>query len=206
MKIGVSIAVALAIAMPSTALLAKGWTVMAAHIKAEVAKGRLKVIPANDWNRSSSRPSNRGESWTRDGITLNELTFYAGIKPGEAIFRQGYELDKELPRFKAEMLPTDLVELFEASNRMLLQSSVFKVELTEPAKLGGHNAVRFRYSYAAQNEDLPRKGEGVAAIIDGELHIVNFIAPALFFFDRDIGEVRKMIETTEVLKADEKDS
>jgi hypothetical protein len=203
MRVGFSIAIAVAFAMPSTALLAAGWTVMPAKAKADVAKGRLKVIPASDWNRSSSRPSKRGESWTRDGLSLNELTFYAGIKPGETIFRQGYEQDKKLPRFKAEMLPTDLVELFEASNRMLLQSSVFKVEVTEPAKLGGHGAVRFRYTYAAQNEDLPRKGEAVAAIINGELHIVNFIAPALFFFDRDIGEVRKMIETSEVVKAAE---
>jgi hypothetical protein len=189
----------------SSSVFAADWVVMLAQKKADVAKGRMKITPASDWNRSSMRPSKRGESWTRDGFALNELTFYGGIKPGEPIFRQGYEHDQKLPKFKAEMLPTDLVEMFEASNRVLLQSSVFKVELTEPAKLGKHNAVRFQYSYAVQAEDLPRKGEAVAAIVGGELYIVNFIAPSLYFFDRDIGEVRKMIESVELVTDPEKD-
>jgi hypothetical protein len=181
------------------------WVVMSAQKKADAAKGRMKVTPSSDWNRSSLRPSNRSESWTKDGISLNELTFFAGIKPGETIFRQGYEIDQKLPKFKAEMLPTDLVEIFEASNRLLLQSSVFKVELTEPAKLGKHSAVRFRYTYAVQDEELPRKGEAVAAVVGGELYLVNFVAPSLHFFDRDIDEVRRIVETIELVPDPEKD-
>jgi hypothetical protein len=196
---------ALTLYTTSSVVVAAEWIVMPAQKKADVAKGRMKITPESDWNRSSMRPSKRGESWTRDGISLNELTFYAGIKPGEPIFRQGYAQDQKLPKFKAEMLPTDLVEMFEASNRVLLQSSVFKVEVTEPAKLGKHNAVRFKYSYAVQVEDLPRKGEAIAAIVEGELYIVNFIAPSLYFFDRDISEVRKMIESVELVADPEKD-
>jgi hypothetical protein len=182
------------VAMPA-ALHAQDWAVMAAQKKADVVKGQLRITPASDWNRSSSRPSDRGETWTRDGVSLNELTFYAGIQAGESIYRQGYAIEKKLPKFKADMLPTDLVEMFEASNRILLQSSVFKVEVTEPAKFGGHSAVRFRYNYAVQEEDLPRRGEAVALIKDKKLYLVNFVAPSLYFFDRDILEVRKMIET-----------
>ncbi len=191
--------------LPAQHSLAKSWTAMSAQKKADVVRGRLRVTPENEWNRSSLRPSDQGETWTRDGISLNELTFYAGIKPGETIFRQGYEIEKKLPKFKAEMLPTDLVDMFETSNRMLLQSSVFKVELTEPTKLGTHKAVRFRYTYAVQDEDMPRKGEAVAAIIDGELFLMNFVAPSLYFFDRDIAEVRKMVEKAEPVADPDKD-
>jgi hypothetical protein len=198
-------AIALTLFASSSLVFSADWAVMAAQKKADVSKGRMKITPESDWNRSSMRPSKRGESWTRDGISLNELTFYAGIKPGEPIFRQGYAQDQKLPKFKAEMLPTDLVEMFEASNRVLLQSSVFKVEVTEPTKLGKHTAVRFQYSYAVQAEDMPRKGEAVAAIVHGELYIVNFIAPSLYFFDRDITEVRKMVESVELVTDPAKD-
>jgi hypothetical protein len=201
MRIGFAITCALLSAVPSAASPGVDWTMMSATKASLVAKGRMKVTPANAWNRYSYRPSKRGESWTRDGISLNELTFFAGIRPGETLFSQGFVGDKKLPRFNADMLFTDLVELFESSNRILLQSSVFQVEKTEPAKLGQHDAVRFRYSYAVQEEDLPRKGEAVAAIVNGELHLVNFVAPTLYFFDRDIEEVRKMIASVELIPA-----
>jgi hypothetical protein len=58
--------------------------------------------------------------------------------------------------------------------------------------------VRFSYSYAAQDEGLTRKGEGVAAIIDGKLYLVNFIAPAIHYFDRDISEIRQLISTIDL--------
>lgn len=185
-------------ALPLTAALATGWTVMPANKVIGVAKGGLTVTPRGAWNRSSMRPSRRGEVWTRDGAALNELTFFAGISDGEAILRQGYTAGKPLPRFKSDMLPTDIVQLFEVTNRSLLQSSVFQVELTEPARLGKHSGVRFRYNYAVQNEDLPRRGEAVAAIVEGKLYLVNFVAPSLYFFDRDIEEVRQIVAEFEI--------
>jgi hypothetical protein len=193
--------IALLAAMPTiplTAALASAWTIMPAKTAASVAKGGLTVTPLNAWNRSSLRPSRRGEAWTRDGIALNELTFFAGIKDGEAILRQGYTTGKPLPKFKEDMLPTDIVQLFEVTSRALLQSSVFQVELTEPAKLGSHAGVRFRYNYAVQNEDLPRRGEAVGAIVEGKLYLVNFVAPSLYFFDRDIDEVRHIVAETKI--------
>jgi hypothetical protein len=169
------------------------WAVMTANEEIKVAKGTMSVKPASDWNRSSLRPSKRGEAWTRDGINLNELTFYGAIADGEPLFRQFWTADGKLPRFRADMLPTDLAELFEASNRLILQSPVFKMGKIEPAKLGKHDGVRFGYSYAAQGDDIERRGEAVAAIIDGKLYMVNFIAPSLHYFDANVGEVRAMV-------------
>jgi hypothetical protein len=93
------------------------------------------------------------------------------------------------------MLPTDLVELFEASNRIILQTSIFTVDNVEPAKLAGRDAVRFSYHYAAQDDELNRKGEGIAANIDGKLYMVNFVAPTIHYFDRDVVKFRALAET-----------
>lgn len=171
-----------------------GWVVMKSDAEVKVAKGTMTVRPTAEWNRSSLRPSRRSEAWTRDGINLNELTFFGAISDGESILRQGFTTTEKLPKFKSDMLPTDIAEMFEATNRMVLQSPVFKMGKVEPAKMGTHDGVRFSYSYSAQAEDIERRGEAVAAIVDGRLYIVNFVAPSLHYFEAGIGEVRKMVE------------
>lgn len=190
---------ALALVGTAAAPALANWAVMSADTEVKVAKGTMQVKPGSDWNRSTMRPSRRSEAWTRDGINLNELTFYGGIEDGESILRQGWATTEKLPRFKKDMLPTDIAELFEATNRMVLQSSLFKLGKVEPAKLGTHDAVRFGYSYAAQDEDIERRGEATAAIVDGRLYIVNYVAPSLHYFDAYLPEVRKMAESATII-------
>lgn len=181
-------------AMPASAQ----WKALVDGEEVKVANKLMEVTPGPGWNTSNARPSARSERWTRDGLALNELTFFAGVADGETLYFAPIKAAGELPKFRSAMLPTDVVELFEASNRIVLNSSVFNVERVEPAKLGKHDAVRFAYNYAAQEEGLTRRGEGVAAIIDGRLYLVNFIAPAIHYFDRDIGEIRRLIATMQL--------
>ena len=92
----------------------------------------------------------------------------------------------------------DVVEMFETTNRILLQTSLFEIFSVEPAALDGHDAVRFRYQYVVEDDQLNRTGEAVAAIVDGELYLVNFVAPAIYYFDRDIAVFRQMIDTIQL--------
>jgi hypothetical protein len=190
---------ALALISTAAAPAIASWVTMPAAKEVKVAKGTMQVTPGSDWNRSSARPSRRSEAWTRDGINLNELTFFGGIEDGEPILRQGWATMERLPRFKQDMLPTDIAELFEATNRMVLQSSLFKLGKVEPAKLGSHDGVRFGYTYAAQDEDIERRGEAIAAIVDGRLYIVNYVAPSLHYFDAYLPEVRAMAESATII-------
>lgn len=198
MRYGLHIILAAALigslAMPGLA----AWAVMKSDVAVKVAKGTMTVKPVADWNRSSLRPSRRSEAWTRDGVNLNELTFFGAINDNETLLRQNWAITEKLPRFKSDMLLTDIAELFEKTNRLVLQSPVFKMGKVEPAKLGKHDGVRFSYSYAAQAEDIERRGEAVAAIIEGRLYMVNYVAPSLHYFDAGIGDVRAMIEGIEV--------
>ncbi len=185
---------ALALSM-ATAPVDAGWKEMPAGASAKVVRGAMTVKPSQDWNRWSSRPSERGEIWTLDGVALNELSFFGGVRDGETLYRETFGGMNPQPKFRSTMLPTDLVEFFEASNRIVLQSSLFEIDSMEPAKLGGHDAVRFSYHYVTQGDEIARKGEGVAANIDGKLYLVNFVAPSIHYFDRDIGGVRTMIDS-----------
>ena len=69
-----------------------------------VAKSSMTVTPGRAWNRWSTRPSKRGETWTLDGVSLNELSFFGGVQPGEAIYRERNRKDEPLPKFDARML------------------------------------------------------------------------------------------------------
>lgn len=174
------------------------WKALTAGETVHVAGKLMSATPKAEWNKSSARPSDQGERWTRDGLALNELTFFAGVPDGGTLYHAQYGTEQKLPKFRSNMLITDVVELFENSNRSLLGSSVFSVHLVEPAKLGAHDGIRFAYSYAAQDEGLTRKGEGVAAIVDGKLYLVNFIAPEIHYFDRDIDEVRQLVASLQL--------
>ncbi len=198
MKYGLHIALAGALVLSAAMPAWARWAEMQSDAPVAVAKGTMMVTPTVDWNRSSMRPSRRSEAWTRDGVNLNELTFFGAIADGESILRQGWMVSEKLPRFKSDMLLTDIAELFEKTNRIVLQSPVFKMGKVEPARLGSHDGVRFSYSYAAQAEDIERKGEAVAAIVEGRLYMVNYVAPSLHYFDAGIGDVRTMIEGIEI--------
>lgn len=192
--LGISLVALCAASRPALA----EWQALVADEDVKVAGKLIVVTPKAGWNRSTARPSNRAERWTRDGLALNEVTFFAGVMDGETLYFPPLGKPKQLPMFRSAMLPTDIVELFESSNRIILESSVFKVDTIAPARLGKFDGVRFSYSYAAQDEGLTRKGEGVAAIVDGRLYLVNFIAPAIHYFDRDIGEVRQMVASLQL--------
>jgi hypothetical protein len=191
-KGGKYLAVMAALAMASPAIA--GWSLISGKKTVIVTKGKkMKVTPTNDWNKFSYRPTKRSELWTRDGLSLNEVYFLAEVLPGEPLFKQRDKKDEPLPKFKADMLPTDLVDLYEGSARIILRSSKFEVLKVEPAKLGTHDAVRFQYNYVVGDEPLTRKGEVVAANIGGKLYMMSFAAPEIEFFDRDLGEFRDMV-------------
>lgn len=177
-----------------------GWSLREDGKQVEVTKSKMSVTPSGDWNRWTSRPSKRGEIWTRDGLLLNELSFFAEISDGETLYREYDKRNSPLPKFSANMLPTDIVELFEASTRIVLQTSVFEMQEIGPAKLDGHDGVRFSYKYAAGDDQLARKGEGIAAIIGGRLFLINYVAPEIHYFDKDLQNFRDMTATITLAK------
>lgn len=175
-----------------------GWKIMPKAAPVAVAKSPMTVTPGENWNRWSTRPSKKGETWTLDGVSLNELSFFGGVLPGEAIYRERDKKDEPLPKFDAKMLPPDIVQAVEGSYRIVLKTSLFAVDSVEPAKLAGYNGVRFTYHYTVQDEDVRRKGEGRAAIVDGKLYLITFAAPELHYFDAGIAEARRVMDSARI--------
>lgn len=189
------VAIALAVALASVSVPAAAqWRLVDPGESREVANSNLVVTAPAEWNRSTERQTRRTEIWTKDGNTLNELDFWLGLKPGEALFRERSKKRDPLPRFDPEMLPTDLVEFFEDTARKVLGGSLVEAHEVRPATLAGHPAVEFDWSYTGADE-IERLGLVRAAIVGGRLYIINFDAPRLHYFDEHVDEARAIMDS-----------
>lgn len=172
-----------------------GYTLVPVGRAIDVAGSGLLVTPDIAWNRSGSinGPGKDAERWTLDGPALNELTFYAGIRDGRPLFREVDRRDRPLPRFSTTMLPPDVAALFEASYRVASGTSLFTLNGMEPATLAGRPGFRFRYEYVLPGEEVRRRGEATGALFDGRLYLISFEAPAIHYFERDVGAYRAIV-------------
>jgi hypothetical protein len=170
-----------------------GNSLIASDTRVTVARSALTVAPAREWNRLGARPGRNSESWTLDGDTLNDLSFYGGIEDDKPLFRDADHAHRPLPHFSRRMLITDVPMLFESSYRIALQTPLMKVDGIAPATVAGHKGIRFTYGYSRFEEEVARKGEGYAAIVDGRLYMMTFEAPALHYFDAGIADARAVV-------------
>ena len=164
----------------------------------DVGKGAFTVTPQTEWSRWSSRPSKNGEIWTQDGFGLNMVHFIGEVGNGETLFKDRKKKDRPMPKVRGDMIATDLAELFEASFSIEYDVTQFDMTSLEPAKLGGHDAVKMTFEFALPNDALTRVGEARLAMVGGKVYLVSFIAPELHYFDQSIGEVRAMMDTLQI--------
>lgn len=165
-----------------------------------VAKSALTVTPAIDWNRMQRRPGRDAESWTLDGMPLNEVTFYGGVPDGRALFREVDRRDHPLPRFSATMLPPDVVQLFEASYRLAGGTALFQVDGVEPVTFAGAPGFRFRYAFTQGSDEVRRRGEATGAIIGGRLWMMTWEAPAIHYYEHNLADYRALVASARLAK------
>ncbi len=190
-------AIVLATALVAAPVYA-GYKLKSANVPVAVAKSGMTVTSTVDWNRNSARIGRFAESWTLDGLSLNDLTFYGGIADNTTLFREVNKKVTPLPRFSATMLIPDIVQMFEASYRVALSTSLMSIDSVEPMKLAGSDGFRFTYNFTVQGEDVKRKGEARGAIIGGKLYLITFEAPAIYYFDRDVTEFRRVADSAKL--------
>lgn len=163
----------------------------------KVARSDVRVTASEEWNRSTTRPNKWTEIWTQDGTSLNELLFFARIKDGKPLFKEQDKKRAPLPKFESDMLPTDLVELFRDTAQIVLGGAQFETGTVEPSTLAGYPGVHFEYSYSG-GDNLSKRGEVRAAIIDGRLYMITFEAPRIHYFDETIDEARAIMDSARI--------
>ena len=135
----------------------------------------MKVTTDTAWNKAPSNAVFGGrQTWTQDGLMLNQLTFFEGIEDGDTLYKVSKK--EEFPPFTSDLLAHEIMEIFEASLSKLSQTSVASTANLKPMTFGGHSGFRFEYSYVAA-DDVARQGMAAAAVVEDKLYMISFEAP-----------------------------
>lgn len=196
-KLVAAVVATMLVASPALA----GFKLMPSGKPVQIRKTTLMVTPPRDWNRLGSRIGRNAESWTLDGLSLNDVTFYGGVLNDETLFREVNKKERPLPRFSSTMLMPDVAGLFEGSYRVANGTSIFSIDSMEPGTFAGQDGFRFTYSFTLQSDEVRRKGEAYGAIVDGKLYMATFEAPVIHYYDRDIESFRSLIATAWITPA-----
>jgi hypothetical protein len=188
----------LAIAVSLTGPLSARWTLKPENARVAVAKSTLTVVPGGGWNSWSARPGKKSELWSYDGPVLNQIEFIGGVASGEPLARERNKKDKPLPKFSAKMLPTDIAQAYEQTQRIITQSPDFAIESMEPVSFAGHPGVKFAFRFTKPEEELTRRGEARGAIIGGKLYLISYAAPALHYFDAHLSKAQAIMDSARV--------
>lgn len=152
-----------------------------------VVDNRLSFTLDAAWNQVNLPGVSRPVLWTQDGITVDALQLWIGVRDGQNLV----ELPKEQRplTFKATMAPHEIVALFEGV--IARDGSSFKLDKLAPATFLGGPGVRFDYTVVRKTDDVRVSGVGWAAVRNNELVAMTFVAPRLGFFPRHIAKVEQ---------------
>lgn len=164
-----------------------------------VAKGAMKVQPSIAWNRSPRNVYDiaKEENWTQNGPLLDTITFMGGLKDGEAIARQRAKDERQVPVFRSNMTPQDLVSMVESYYRIKAGATIFETANVAPAKFLGRQALEFEFNYVGSDE-VKRRGRSLIAIVDSKLYFISLDGAAAHYFDASLPEFQKIVQSAEL--------
>lgn len=162
-----------------------------------VADSGVHVTPGRDWNRLDGNAGKRTELWTLDGEQLNAITFFGGIRAGDPLVKERSKKVDPLPKFTSSTLLIEIPELLEGTYRTYKDIGAFELLSTAPTTFAGHDGVLFTFEYLDADQ-LTRKGEARATIVDGELYMAVFDAPRLHYHDKAIADFRAIADSATI--------
>lgn len=148
------------------------------------------------WNRLDAPNSGKAEIWTTDGLPLDSLMFYVGVKDGDPLVELQNRQEKQQPRFNAKMQPHEVVELFDAASTE--NGSQFKLDKLSPSPFGGNNGFRFDFTMIRKGDEVELKGVGYGSMRAGKLYLMVFKAPKIYYYGKHIGRVEAVARSVQL--------
>lgn len=157
---------------------------------------RLVVHLEGAWNHVSGPGIGPAHTWTMEGLPVDQLLIYSGVKDGEAVHQTDNSGKRKNFSFRSDMQPEDIVAMFEGM--LTRDGSVFKLVKLEPASFGGQKGFRFEFSVIRKIDGVQLSGVGYGAVSKGELFAMLYGAPQLGFFARHQGRVEQMARSAKL--------
>lgn len=152
-----------------------------------VVDGRLAFTLDAAWNQVNLPGRSRPVLWTQDGITIDALELWFGVRDGQVLVES--PKDQRPLVFRASMEPHELVALFEGVYGR--DGSTFTLDKLAPADFLAGKGVRFDFTVLRKVDDVRVSGVGWAAVRDGELIAMTFVAPRLGFYPKHLAKVER---------------
>lgn len=158
---------------------------------------RMTLKLETPWNQFGAGMTNNIPTWTVEGVTVDALQFYVGIKDGQRLAEATPADKSQKPLiFKAGMQPAEVVSLYEAM--LTRDGSSFQLDKLEPADFLGGPGFRFEYSLNRKVDDVPMRGMAYGAVRKGELFVIHYSAPRLVFYPRYLGRVETLARSAQL--------
>lgn len=162
-----------------------------------LVQGRMTVKVDAAWSRMEGAKEPKHDAWTSDGLSLDQLHFYAGLAEGESFVAvTGAPADKPIPRFRADMEAQDVVEFYESFATR--DGSVFTVEKVAPCPFGGRSGFRFDFTRIRRSDEVRLRGVGYGVIQGGELFLMVFEAPRIHYFAKHAARVEAIAQSMQI--------
>jgi hypothetical protein len=162
-----------------------------------VVRDRLVVQVATPWNRFERGQADNTVTWTVEGLYVDALQFYVGIKDGQLIAPTPSERKDVQPlTFKASMRPADIVALYQSL--LTRDGSSFSLDRVEAGEFVGSPGFRFEYSLVRKADEVRLRGVAWGAVRNGELFLIHYSAPRLAFYAKHAPAVEAIARSARV--------
>lgn len=156
---------------------------------------RLVLKPDSAWNELTGEPP--AHVWTQEGVPIDRLLIYSGVKDGEAIHPTASGSTAKSFVFRSTMQGDEIAALFEGM--LTRDQSTFTLVKLEPAAFGGGKGVRFEYALIRKADSVPLAGLGYAIVDGGQLFALVYNAPRLAFFPRHAAKVEHLAQSARIV-------
>ncbi len=155
------------------------------------------------WNQINAPGIGPAQVWTMEGLPVDQLLVYSGIKDGEAISASGTtvagdtgDTNRKTFNFRSTMQPDEIVSLFEGM--LTRDGSTFKLGKLQPSTFGGGKGFHFDYSLTRKIDSVQLSGIGYGTVDKGQLFAIIYLAPRLTFFPRHKAKVEQIARSAKL--------
>lgn len=157
---------------------------------------RLVLTIEGMWNHLDFPNIKPAQVWTMEGVTIDELLIYSGIRDGAAMHPENAKPEIKNFVFRSNMQAEEVVSMFEGV--LTRDGSTFKLVKLEPFAFGGKKGYRFEYERIRKVDGVLLRGVGFFAIDRAELFALVYHAPRLTFFPRHRERVENIAKSVRI--------
>jgi hypothetical protein len=151
---------------------------------------RLSIRIEGEWNHLEAPGLGPAQTWTMEGIPIDQLLIYSGLKDGELAHAEERGSKRKDFAFRSNMQPHEIVAMFEGM--LTRDGSSFRLAQLAPATFGGLRGFRFDFTVTRKIDNVVLSGVGWGSVSKGELFAILYMAPRLGFFPRHVQRVENI--------------